>query len=52
MPRVGAYFKIPEDLLVAVRAKAQAEGITVTSIVVDAFQRYLKRPAKPPAKTE
>ena len=40
MPRS---LRIPEDLWHAARAKAVAEGTTVTAVVVAALKRYIKR---------
>lgn len=40
MPRS---LRIPEDVWRAAVAKAQAEGTTVTAVVVKALERYLRR---------
>lgn len=36
-------FRIPEDLKRAAVEKAQAEGKTLTDVVVEALSRYVKR---------
>ena len=40
MPRS---LRIPDDLWHAARAKARAEGTTLTAVVIAALRRYLKR---------
>lgn len=35
--------RIPDDLWAAALEKAQAEGTTVTAVVLRALQRYVKR---------
>lgn len=36
-------FRIPLDLKAAALAKAQAEGISLTSVIVKALERYVKQ---------
>lgn len=36
--------RIPDDLWAAALEKAQAEGRTLTDVVVRALERYIKRP--------
>jgi len=36
--------RIPDDMWAAALAKAQAEGTTVTAVVLKALERYIKRP--------
>lgn len=38
--------RIPDDVWGAARAKAAAEGTTVTAVILAALTRYAKRPAK------
>lgn len=35
--------RVPDDLWVAVKAKATAEGTTVTQVIVRALRRYVAR---------
>lgn len=34
--------RIPPDLLAAAKAKAAAQGVTLTSVIVKALERYVK----------
>ena len=43
MPTMPRSLRIPEDVWTAAVAKAKAEGITVTSVVVTALRTYLAR---------
>ena len=36
----GAFFRVPVDVLERAKARAKAEGITVTSVVVHALRRF------------
>ena len=43
MPTPLRNLRIPDELWDAVRAKAEAEGTTVTAVFIAALQRYLRR---------
>ncbi len=41
--------RIPDPLWNAVKAKAEAEGRTVTDVITAALRRYVARPTRPEA---
>ena len=43
MPTPLRNLRVPDELWDAVRAKAEAEGTTVTAVIIAALQRYLRR---------
>lgn len=43
MPTPLRNVRVADDLWNAVREKAEAEGTTVTAVVIAALQRYLRR---------
>jgi hypothetical protein len=46
------HVRVPDGLWDAVKAKAEAEGRTITDVILTALHRYVSTPPKPPASPD